>query len=306
MTKTAKRGVWPVLATALLGGSPASADSVQSPGVVGVTNSDGTLTISPTTGAVVASLNLANANTWTGSQTFGTATTVTLPDGSTATSSGFSALGIGAAPVPSAASIYSQRTAFTFAGAQYDVDLLDTFSSAATSAIGIQVQNTASGATLTNYRGGLVNDIALTNSATVATDEGLLVNTISHGSTTATAVHINGVTTASSGNNFGLQIGNVSGSSGGNFAIQTNTGTVQFGGATKVATTFQVGSTGSPTLSTGEQGMAKISASGTAPSAGFAKFEWVAGTTGGTCKLISYAGTSTTPSTIVDNVGSGC
>ncbi|MFZ5438348.1 MAG: beta strand repeat-containing protein, partial [Patescibacteria group bacterium] len=38
--------------------------------VSSVTNSDGTLTISPTTGDVVASLNLANANTWTGLQTF--------------------------------------------------------------------------------------------------------------------------------------------------------------------------------------------------------------------------------------------
>lgn len=35
-----------------------------------VTNSDGTLTIAPTTGAVVASLNLAHNNTWTGFNTF--------------------------------------------------------------------------------------------------------------------------------------------------------------------------------------------------------------------------------------------
>lgn len=35
-----------------------------------VSNSDGTLTISPITGAVVASLNLSHANTWTGQQTF--------------------------------------------------------------------------------------------------------------------------------------------------------------------------------------------------------------------------------------------
>lgn len=40
-----------------------------------VSNSDGTLTISPTTGAVVASLALAKANTWTGAQTFNTAVT---------------------------------------------------------------------------------------------------------------------------------------------------------------------------------------------------------------------------------------
>ncbi len=39
-------------------------------GVTSVSNSDGTLTISPTTGAVVASLALAHANTWAGVQTF--------------------------------------------------------------------------------------------------------------------------------------------------------------------------------------------------------------------------------------------
>lgn len=41
-------------------------------GVSSVSNSDGTLTISPTTGAVVASLALGHANTWTATQTFGT------------------------------------------------------------------------------------------------------------------------------------------------------------------------------------------------------------------------------------------
>ena len=39
-------------------------------GVSSVSNSNGTLTISPTTGAVVASLNLGKANTWTAVQTF--------------------------------------------------------------------------------------------------------------------------------------------------------------------------------------------------------------------------------------------
>ena len=34
-----------------------------------VSNSDGSLTISPTTGAAVASLNTAHANTWTAQQT---------------------------------------------------------------------------------------------------------------------------------------------------------------------------------------------------------------------------------------------
>lgn len=46
--------------------------------VTSVSNSDGTLTISPTTGAVVASLALGHANTWTGTQTFGTITPTTI------------------------------------------------------------------------------------------------------------------------------------------------------------------------------------------------------------------------------------
>jgi hypothetical protein len=59
-------------------------------------------------------------------------------------------------------------------------------------------------------------------------------------------------------------------------------------------------------LAASEFGMNKISASGSAPGAGTVKIAAVAGTTGGTCKLISYAGTSTTPTTILDNIGSGC
>lgn len=45
--------------------------------------------------------------------------------------------------------------------------------------------------------------------------------------------------------------------------------------------------------------------SGVAPGAGFAAIQAVAGTNPGTCKIIIYAGTSTTPITIVDNVGLG-
>lgn len=40
--------------------------------VTSVTNVDGTITISPTTGSVVSSLALGHANTWTGIQTFTT------------------------------------------------------------------------------------------------------------------------------------------------------------------------------------------------------------------------------------------
>ena len=51
---------------------------------------------------------------------------------------------------------------------------------------------------------------------------------------------------------------------------------------------------------------AKITDPATAPGAGEFKVTVVAGTTAGTCKLIARAGTSTTPVTIIDNVGSGC
>jgi hypothetical protein len=43
-------------------------------GVTSVTNGDGTLTISPTAGAVIAAINLAHINTWTANQTFGNIT----------------------------------------------------------------------------------------------------------------------------------------------------------------------------------------------------------------------------------------
>jgi hypothetical protein len=53
--------------------------------VTSVSNSDSTLTISPTTGAVVGSLNLNHANTWTAAQALGnsTATTQSQADNST-------------------------------------------------------------------------------------------------------------------------------------------------------------------------------------------------------------------------------
>lgn len=50
-----------------------------------VSNSDGTLTISPTTGAVVSSLNLTHTNTWTGQQTFGNVNTILSSANTTST-----------------------------------------------------------------------------------------------------------------------------------------------------------------------------------------------------------------------------
>lgn len=49
----------------------------------------------------------------------------------------------------------------------------------------------------------------------------------------------------------------------------------------------------------------KTTVSAVAPGAGVCKIAWVAGTNAGSGKLIAFCGTSTTPSTIFDNVGSG-
>jgi hypothetical protein len=43
-----------------------------------------------------------------------------------------------------------------------------------------------------------------------------------------------------------------------------------------------------------------------APGTGFGELMWVTGSKRGTCRLVALAGTSTEPTTIVDNVGDGC
>jgi hypothetical protein len=65
------------------------------------------------------------------------------------------------------------------------------------------------------------------------------------------------------------------------------------------------GSATALTLNAGEIGLAKIAASGSAPGAAGGKLSLVCGTNSGSVKMIAYAGTSTTPVTIVDNIGSG-
>lgn len=67
---------------------------------------------------------------------------------------------------------------------------------------------------------------------------------------------------------------------------------------------LQIGAT-ALTLAANEFGLHKITASGSAPGASGGKLALVCGTNAGTAKLIAYAGTSTTPVTILDNIGSG-
>ena len=61
-----------------------------------------------------------------------------------------------------------------------------------------------------------------------------------------------------------------------------------------------------PPINGGEILMHKMLGSAVAPTAGYGKLAFVTGTTPGTCKLIAFAGTSTTSTTIVDNIGAGC
>jgi hypothetical protein len=99
---------------------------------------------------------------------------------------------------------------------------------------------------------------------------------------------------------------NVSLNSAGNVS---GTGYLALGGtsgATFAALTgLEAGGVGATVLP-GDVAMAKGSNAATAPGTGYLKLEVVAGTNPGTCKLIAYAGTSTTPTTIADNIGSGC
>lgn len=67
-----------VTATGTVFGTGTTCGSGGSSAVNSVSNSDGTLTISPTTGSVVASLALGHANSWTGGQTFLNATSTNL------------------------------------------------------------------------------------------------------------------------------------------------------------------------------------------------------------------------------------
>lgn len=83
-------------------------------GVASVSNSDGTLTISPTTGAVVASLALGHANTWTALQTMVGTNFTGVP-----IATGISGLGVGIATflgTPSSANLAAALTDETGTG----------------------------------------------------------------------------------------------------------------------------------------------------------------------------------------------
>jgi hypothetical protein len=107
------------------------------------------------------------------------------------------------------------------------------------------------------------------------------------------------------------------GSAGLYIGASTNSGpVVVFAGGNATATnaaltisgTGQGVTVGSATPATGQRGdlaQIKETDAAAAPGAGYAVLKWVAGSAG-SCNLIAYAGTSTTPVTIASTVGSGC
>lgn len=165
--------------------------------------------------------------------------------------------------------------------------------------------------------GKTVNGLTITTSTgtlTVGNGKTATVNnTLTFTGTDASSIAFGtGGTAAYTSNNLSAFAATTSAQLAGIISDETGTGALVFAGAPALtgnvtaAGTITVGSGTPATLSTGEQAMAKITASGTAPGVGFMKFEATAGTNAGTCKIIAYAGTSTTPVTVVDNVGTGC
>jgi hypothetical protein len=77
------------------------------------------------------------------------------------------------------------------------------------------------------------------------------------------------------------------------------------GGTVAATTGIEAGGIGAAILG-GDVAIAKGSNPATGPGAGYLKLEVIEGTNPGTCKLIAFAGTSSTPTTIADNIGGGC
>ena len=71
------------------------------------------------------------------------------------------------------------------------------------------------------------------------------------------------------------------------------------------ASSVEVGSLQTLNVNQSQIGIAKGATSTTAPGASGLKLGVICGTNPGTLMIVAYAGSSTTPSTVVDNVGAG-
>jgi hypothetical protein len=134
------------------------------------------------------------------------------------------------------------------------------------------------------------------------------INNWSHGSDTSAYLRLFTTASGTTGETEKMRIQGSGGVTIGNSILTTDPGPGTLLLASN-AISGGFGSFGSTTAATGQAGdlaQIKETDAGAAPGAGYANIKWVAGTNAGSCKLISYAGTSTTPVTIVDNVGTGC
>ena len=211
--------------------------------VASVSNSDGTLTISPTAGAVVASLALGHANTWTATQTF-PAASITLPKLATQAADSVVMNATGGTASPTAVVM---PTCPTLGNADvYDPSThtwtCNSLSSGGVSSFtgdgGLLNNSASTGAvtdTLANAPAYSIWQNQTSSSAAPGYSTGLTL-----GPTTSSTANINGVQTIFGA---GGATGNMTmevGASGGSIAVKNNSGTggmIMLPGATATSTT---------------------------------------------------------------------
>lgn len=138
------------------------------------------------------------------------------------------------------------------------------------------------------------------------------------GSVTATAAGRAGVFTRTTAGDISLQVKNTANGTTASLGVEISTatndgivGAVQNDSLVTASSRILFSGDGNSSIGLIIDGsgttLPKLSAApGVAPGAGRVRLFFVAGTTGGSCKLQAQAGTSTTASTIFDNIGSGC
>ncbi|RAK51595.1 hypothetical protein [Phenylobacterium soli] len=152
-----------------------------------------------------------------------------------------------------------------------------------------------------------ISGVTTANNTSGATATGMISDSLTVGGTSITSSGVIQSAGAIFGNNVNAAQLKNSASTTTNPTVNPNRadGTSGVGGASGSPSIITAGVEQAIWPGAGVQKMPKGTDPGTAPGAGFARIQWVAGTTAGTAKLVAYAGTSTTPTTIIDNVGGG-
>jgi len=171
-----------------------------------------------------------------------------------------------------------------------------------------------------SVNGVLTQSWGIAGSSSNISVAGNVINTYRNSNNGATATNQFRLGNDVSGQELNITI-NSSGNSGGNGASSstinaisglwlqgngTNAIAINTSGIVGIATRATIGSATAAAGQNGDLGQIKETDAAAAPGAGYVVLKWVAGTNSGSCKLISYAGTSASPVTIVDNVGASC